>query len=156
MGVKITLKLLFTVNKTWRRRGQKERQKGGRQLGKGRITRMCFLLRLFIIVTGSIGVCIFTFCPDAVRWYTQCGCSVECMCMCRALILASTSNYLNCAYRSYCTVHFPLESYTLSSCLPAALAREISTLGNFVLHNKYCTWGMFLNKNVWTKRKTAF
>lgn len=76
--------------------------------------------------------------------------------MCRALILASTSNYLNCAYRSYCTVHFSLESYTLSSCLPAALAAEISTLGNFVLHNKYCTWGMFLSKNVWTERKTAF
>lgn len=76
--------------------------------------------------------------------------------MCRALISASTSNYLNCAYRSYCTVHFPLESYTLSSCLPAALAVEISTLGNFVLHNNYCTWGMFLSKNVWTERKNSF
>lgn len=73
-----------------------------------------------------------------------------------ALIPASLSNYLNYAYRSYCTAHFPLESYTLSSCLPAALAVEISTLGNFVLHNNYCTWGMFLSKKVWTERKTAF
>lgn len=78
------------------------------------------------------------------------------LCMHRVLIPASTSNYLNCAYRSYCTVHFPLESYTLSSCLPAALAVEISTLGNFVLHNNYCTWGMFLSKNVWTERKNSF
>lgn len=63
-----------------------------------------------------------------------------------ALIPASLSNYLNCAYRSYCTARFPSVSYTLPSCLPAALAVEISTLGNFVLHNNYCTWGMFLSK----------
>lgn len=40
--------------------------------------------------------------------------------------------------------------------MPAALAIEISTLGNFVLHNKFCTSGMLLSKNVWTERKTAF
>lgn len=73
-----------------------------------------------------------------------------------ALIPDSPSNYLNCAYRSYCTVHFPLESYTLSSFMSAALAIEISTLGNFALHNKFYTWGMFLSKNVWAERKTAF
>lgn len=72
-----------------------------------------------------------------VQLLCVCGCIF--VCTRRALIPASTSNYLNCAYRSYCTVHFPLESYTLSSCSAAALAVEISTLGNFVLHNNYCT-----------------
>lgn len=111
-------------------------------------------------------VCWFTFIHPAVVcvselwvWVSACT-SVLLACTRGTLIPAPLSNYLNCAYRSYCTAHFPLESYTLSSCLPAALAVEISTLGNFVLHNKYCTWGMVLckkkKKKVWTERKTAF
>lgn len=153
MGVKITLKLLFTVNKIW---GEEVKSRD----------RMNNWNVLFIAVfhhsqrnyLGGITtncVCAYLLYLSRCSVYVHATCGCYCVCTCGALIPASPSNYLNCAYRSYCTVHFPLESNTLSSCLPAALAVEISTLGNFVLHNKYCTWGMFLSKNVWTERKTA-
>lgn len=134
------------------------------------LTRMCFLLWFFIIVrctgissSGEITancVCVCLLYPVVGCIYLPCVgvCAGWCAFVCTrgALIPASLSNYLNCAYRSYCTAHFPLVNYTLPSCLPAALAVEISTLGNFVLHNNCCTWGMFLSKKVWTERKTAF
>lgn len=57
------------------------------------------------------------------------------LCTHGALIPASPSNYLNCAYRSYCAARVPSEIRPPSSCPPAALAAEISTLGGFVLRN---------------------
>lgn len=66
---------------------------------------------------------------------------------CGTLILSLLSNYLNCAYRSSCAVHFPpVESHSRPSFTPAALATERSTLGISVLHIKPCTCGMFMRK----------
>lgn len=116
-------------------------------------------MELFRRSSHKLCICVPTFCGRSVSCVGVTVCCCTFVCTRGALIPTSLSNYLNCAYRSYCTASFPLESYTLSSCLPAALAVEISTLGNFVLHNNYCTWGRFLSKKKkksWTERKNSF
>lgn len=149
--LEIMPKLLFTVNKTWRRRVQRVRHGGEKRVREGgerenSYSKMCFFISHLNYfgrtTTDCVSVFMLLFYLFSCSVYLQglCVCVWEYFCVHTwALIPDSPSNYLNCAYRSYCTVHFPLESYTLSSFMSAALAIEISTLGNFVLHNKFCT-----------------